>query len=373
MGTSVEVLLNRAIALRGINDVESAIALANESLVIAPTVAAYQIKASCLGDLQRYDEALIAVNEALLICTQAERDPIINERGFQRLLSRDWGGWEDWEARIQRFQISQNVSKAWPGIKEWNGEPNSWVLVNAEKGLGDTILFGRYLPTLLERNCKIQLLASKASAPISQLMKFYSGVVGAYSGNDTIPTMSDYWICLESLPKFVDEIPPPLTFPCVPRWRPNNHGSRRLRVGLCWHGNLDYSAAQSRRPQNLQDWEPVTSLPVDFISLQLGEKGPCSTRLPEDSSLRNTLEVVCSCDLVISTDTSVVHMAASLGCPTWMPLHRLNYWPWIMAGEDRTVWYPSMRIFRQESDWPSVFAKIGSALEEMSIAKRCTQ
>jgi hypothetical protein len=64
-------------------------------------------------------------------------------------------------------------------------------------------------------------------------------------------------------------------------------------------------------------------------------------------------------------DTSVVHMTASAGVPTWMPLHYLNYWPWIMTDEESTVWYPSLKIFRQDkNDWTGVFQRLAASLEE---------
>jgi hypothetical protein len=360
-GADAATLLQRALAAREMNDAEGAVALAEEAIAAGCAgTAAHAIQASCLGDLGQHAEALAVINRALPLCTDADRDGIIHERGFQRLLSRDWGGWRDWEHRIQRRQLGDNLQRAWPGIREWDGSRGRAVLVSAEKGLGDSVLFLRYLPILFERNCTVQLLCSKASASLASLMKGCHGIYGAYAGDDAIPKLATDWIALESLPTLTNEIPASW-LPVA--WKPRNRDGRMLRVGLCWHGNLEYTAAQSRRPQDLRDWEPVTSLPqVEFVSLQLGEQGPCATALPPDSSLAGTLDLIRTCDLVISTDTSVVHMAASLGCPTWMPLHRLNYWPWIMSSDAATVWYPSLRIFRQRDGWGEVFQKMAREL-----------
>ena len=114
-------------------------------------------------------------------------------------------------------------------------------------------------------------------------------------------------------------------------------------------------------------WDPILqvgkSAGVTFTSLQLGEIGPCVEELPGNSSFLDTVRRACACDLVISTDTSVVHMTASASVPTWMPLHKLNYWPWIMTDAEHTVWYPSMRIFRQNEDgWKGVFREIAEQL-----------
>ncbi|MCX6633072.1 MAG: hypothetical protein NTW28_36210, partial [Candidatus Solibacter sp.] len=94
------------------------------------------------------------------------------------------------------------------------------------------------------------------------------------------------------------------------------------------------------------------------------ERGPCAEELPANSSVLDTVRRACSCDLVISMDTSVVHMTASAGVPTWMPLHKLNYWPWIMTDAEHTVWYPSMRVFRQDGEgWEGVFREIAEQLQ----------
>jgi hypothetical protein len=236
------------------------------------------------------------------------------------------------------------------------------VLVCGEKGLGDSILFARYINVLLERNCTVQFLAGKASIPFMDVLRGRPGIFDVYGGEDAIPQVSEMWLPLESIPKFVDAIPPPFDFG-VP-WTP--HGP--LRVGLCWHGATGYSASKHRRPEDLKLWEPILEVGkaagVEFISLQLGEAGPCADDLPANTTVLDTVRRACSCDLVISTDTSVVHMTASAGVPTWMPMHKLNYWPWIMTDPQHTVWYPSMRIFGQKSDgWEGVFREIAEQLK----------
>jgi hypothetical protein len=68
-------------------------------------------------------------------------------------------------------------------------------------------------------------------------------------------------------------------------------------------------------------------------------------------------------DLVVSSDTAAVHVAGALGVPIWVPLSASAGWQWMHA-RDGSVWYPTMRLFRQERllDWPPVFARIAAAL-----------
>jgi len=71
-------------------------------------------------------------------------------------------------------------------------------------------------------------------------------------------------------------------------------------------------------------------------------------------------------DLLISVDTSMVHLAGGLGVPVWMLSRFDGCWRWLESRND-TPWYPSMRIFRQPSpgDWPSVVAEVGNGLRDI--------
>jgi hypothetical protein len=70
-------------------------------------------------------------------------------------------------------------------------------------------------------------------------------------------------------------------------------------------------------------------------------------------------------DLVITSDTSIPHLAGALGMPVWMALAALPDWRWGLRG-DECPWYPSMRLFRQAApgDWAGVFRRIARALGE---------
>jgi ADP-heptose:LPS heptosyltransferase len=70
-------------------------------------------------------------------------------------------------------------------------------------------------------------------------------------------------------------------------------------------------------------------------------------------------------DLVITSDTSVPHLAGALGLPVWVALPYVPDWRWLLDRSD-SPWYPTMRLFRQKraGDWAGVFEEIGAALRE---------
>ena len=80
--------------------------------------------------------------------------------------------------------------------------------------------------------------------------------------------------------------------------------------------------------------------------------------------------VMANLDLIISSCTSIPHLAGALGRPTWVVLKHVPDWRWLLDRED-SPWYPTMRLFRQpeRDDWTSVFSKIERELRSQLNAK----
>src|SRR3546814_17659790 len=76
-------------------------------------------------------------------------------------------------------------------------------------------------------------------------------------------------------------------------------------------------------------------------------------------------------DLVVTTCTSVAHLAGALGRPVWVVLSRNADWRWLVERED-SPWYPSARLFRQTplGDWDGVLARVRAALAEEAARRR---
>ena len=95
--------------------------------------------------------------------------------------------------------------------------------------------------------------------------------------------------------------------------------------------------------------------------------GAITDLAPELSDFAEPAAAVCSLDVVISVDTAIVHLAGALGRPTWIVLPFAPDWRW-MTGRDDSPWYPTVRLFRQETpgDWAGVVSKVGEALRTLS-------
>ena len=130
----------------------------------------------------------------------------------------------------------------------------------------------------------------------------------------------------------------------------------------------------------LEQWLPLAQLPgVEWVSIQ---KGPGSEQLERQGALplvagqgrvstsldfRDTAAVLAHCDLLISADSGVVHLAGAMGVPTWVALRWIPEWRWLLTG-DRSPWYTSVRLFRQtnDGDWGNVVQRIAAELRQLS-------
>jgi hypothetical protein len=151
----------------------------------------------------------------------------------------------------------------------------------------------------------------------------------------------------------------------------------KLKVGFVWQGNPQ-QRADRQRSMPLSTLLPLLTLPgIEAYSLQKGEEGQRQlAELPADVALTplgdtfadfsDTAAAVANLDLLISTCTSVPHLAGALGKPTWIMLAHHPDWRWFLDDES-TPWYRSVRLFRQPKvgDWEAVVDRVRAELAAM--------
>jgi hypothetical protein len=142
--------------------------------------------------------------------------------------------------------------------------------------------------------------------------------------------------------------------------------SRKKRIGLRWQGNSKFEHEHQKKfPYNLM-FEAVQDADAEFISLQRDEgvdACPDWVKPVPLSSWEDTRTAVASCDLVISSCTSVGHLAAAMGVETWTVTPIMPYFLYALEGEN-TPYYDSMKLIRQEvfGDWAAPFNRIKDRL-----------
>jgi hypothetical protein len=184
----------------------------------------------------------------------------------------------------------------------------------------------------------------------------------------------------------LDNIPSLVPYFNVPEEEVQRHllpETSKLRVGLCWAGasrpeNMNAHAIDKRRSVAFELLEPILALSKDvqFLSLQMEDHRVDDERLiqpiTDKFDVLDTMGVIKQLDLIITIDSSVCHMAASIGKPTWMLSRFDGCWRWHYneySMTEQTDWYPTMRIFRQKGlhTWPEIVERVVDALEEVIV------
>lgn len=378
--TSARAHVLRAAALRALERPEDALASATLATEVEPTLAdAWDRRGAAARDLLRLEEA--AACFATAIARRPDHALAHLNAGMTDLLQGRFArGWTEFEWRLR---AGGPVADPYPARPRWRGEPlrpGQVLLVWAEQGLGDTIQFCRYLPLAAARGATVVVCAPRR---LHALLATLAAPLGLCAPGDE-PSFD--WHCpLMSLPLALglDEealggsVPYLKAEPArVARWRASL-GETGYRIGVCWQG--------SRLPIDIGRSFPLRSLApvarvagVRLISLQCGEGSEQLSDLPAGfvverpgpdfdagaDAFVDTAAVMSCLDLVISTDTSVAHLAGALGTPTWLALKHAPEWRWMLGRAD-SPWYPGHRLFRQPArgDWNAVFEAMRAALD----------
>ncbi|MCH8923820.1 MAG: hypothetical protein IIA67_11825 [Planctomycetes bacterium] len=257
-------------------------------------------------------------------------------------------------------------------------------MIDAEKEPGDTIQFIRLVKLAEERGGNIVL----AVDPNLMTLLVESGFEGLVSRDDPLPKF-DVQVPLLSLPGIfgleLDTIPREVPYLSVQpdrveKWRGTLQPYRGLKVGIAWQSG-GASPLDLRRSIPLDCFAPLSNVAgVDLISLEDEEGGQPSARQTApfkvayldalnggDRGLLDTAAVMKSLDLVITSDSVLAHLAAALAVPVWLALAKTAAWRWLLDRED-SPWYPTMRLFRQESpgDWAGVFDRMATELADVA-------
>ena len=287
-------------------------------------------------------------------------------------------GWREYDWRLALPELGKG-RHVFPG-PQWDGvaTQGKTLLLYTEQGIGDAVQFARYVPALAATGAKVVI---HCAPPLHSLLASVAGVAQVISGNMAL-LRYDAHFPLMSLPRHfattLATIPAKTPYITVaPARRAAMRATLdaqpgRLRVGLAWAGNRTHTNDRNR---SLHLSTLAALFDVDDIawfSLQQGDAavqvaavrgaadmGP----LAPSASLDDTAALIAELDLIISVDTSIVHLAGALGRPCWVLLPFAPDWRWLLRRDD-SPWYPSLRLFRQATlrDWATVVARVASAL-----------
>jgi tetratricopeptide (TPR) repeat protein len=368
----VEAHYNLGVALQSLDRLEPARQAYQRVLALRPAHAdSWNNLGGLLLSERRVPEAIGHYKRAL------ELDPDHLEANWNLALAYlslgDWEqGWPRYESRLRQKRFPPPKTS----LVRWTGDPLAGrrLLVWAEQGLGDTLQFARYLRQI--RGGEVIFECHSRLYPLLGCSTELPALVE--SGGPATP--ADCEVPLLSLPYLLgaraDKVPPPLGGWQLPAdiracWQERLRGYQGIRVGLSWGGNPNNWDGR-KRSMPLATLARLGDLDgVRLFSLQRGpqaaERDPRVAEIEgEQSTLVDTAAIIGELDLVITVDTMIAHLAGSLGRPVWTLLPYAADWRWLLEGE-QTLWYPSMRLFRQPrpGDWESTVARVATGLQAL--------
>lgn len=380
---SFEALNGYGAVLRDLGQCEETLDYFDAALAVNPDyVEALVNRGNVLKELSRFAEAEACLRKAMTL--EPANAHACHSRSILALLMGDLpSGWTGYE---RRFDV--DVAPAWqPGgtVPVWQGEDvtGKSVLVLDEQGVGDVLQFFRYVILLASRGASVTFLVR---AHLHRILSAQSPNIRLIADHDG--ETYDYQIPLMSLPGVFKTSPETIP-PVIPYLRPDPErvsrwgevlGGQGLKVGIAWQGN-PVGRVDIGRSVPLKFFAPLAAIPdVRLISLQKGHGTDQLGNLPSGMQVEtlgadfdsgpdafiDTAAVMANLDLVITSDTSIAHLAGTLQRPIWLALKHVPDWRWMLERTD-SPWYAAMRLYRQTSrgDWHGVFERIAADLSRM--------
>lgn len=380
---------NLGCVLRVLDRFPEAIDAFHRALEVCPELAeAHSNLGNALAQLGRLPEAERAYREALAL----RADYGDARFGLSVLLlgtGRFEEGWQLYESRYGMPSFVHHKTRALLACPQWQGDAlaGKSLLVWQEDGLGDMLQFSRYF-ALLKAQGAAHITFACAPA-LHRLMACVDGVDAVLDHATAMARASNYgcWTSLLSAPLYlrttIDTIPRAAQLTVEPalveQWRTELDALPPGRkIGLVWKGNAKHHNDANRSIPSLTTLAPLWSVPgLSFVSLQKGQ-GEDEARDPpvgqalldlgtKVTDFADSAAIIAQLDLVICVDTSIAHLAASLGKPCWVMLPERDIdWRWMRERAD-SPWYPhTLRLFRRTpgEDWSASVERVRQACVE---------
>lgn len=307
-----------------------------------------------LGDRMRSEAAYVRALECPIIEPETQYN-----MAFLRLMKGDYEqGWRDYEARWQVPEFLVSYDR--PDLKapRWNGEPFDGTLyLHGEQGAGDVVMMARYIP-LVRQRCRV--IVEVLEGLVTYFAATFPDVQIVRRGDPVPP--HDQQLAMMSLPAVfgtsIATVPPP-----VPT---HFDGIEQdpTKIGVCWKGSATH-VNDRNRSMPIAELGPLLAMEgYRWQSLQFGVDDVAGLDPLISTDYLDTCKVIASCGLVITVDTSIAHLAATLGVETWilLPYHAEFRW---MQDRTGTPWYPWATLWRQRAPraWADLITDVGLSLK----------
>ena len=284
-----------------------------------------------------------------------------------------------WETNYKSFENPMILPRPL-----WQGEQlnsQNRLLIKAEQGIGDNIQFVRYAIYLKQQGIDVLVWNNEHIDDFLRENLAQYGIPTAKLGDSVHFT---HWVRMMSLPHLcrttLSNVPLTSKYlhsskKYLQKWQTKLPlASQKLKIGIVWRGNA------------LTDTDKIRSIPLSLFSQLFylnAEFHVLQKEINQDerqvlinysnvydwhnelTSFSDTAAIIEQMDLILCVDTSVTHLAAAMGKPTWVLINYKPDFRWLISGE-RSIWYESVKLFRQDLDydWKPIILRVKDDLDK---------
>ena len=367
------------------HEYKKAIKMHEKSIALDPKGSnAHSNLANAYKQLGYIDKAIASYKKAI------EIEPSFENAHFDLattyLIKEDFtNGWKEYEWRYQKDEMKSHIVKykdifTAPRFTGNEDIKDKVLLIHSEQGFGDSIQFVRFISILKKKfDCKVILSAREELVTLFKDLKYIDEVVSR--DNDTTPKF-DFQIAMLSLPYILNmktskDIPHDEPYLFAPKTSPIVIPKEKgvINIGINWSASVTGESYEGK-VFDLKYFEPLLkNKKLNIYSLQVGPESSDIQKCGFENDIiditdkltdfSQTAALIDQLDLIISSDTSVAHLAGAMNKKVWIPLQKMPDWRWLRKGET-SIWYKSAKLFRQKTarQWEGVFQSILAKMDK---------
>lgn len=391
MGKAVELdpshdymYINLAIQYNGLGDFDKVVEYFDKAIETNPdNPGNWYNMGSVYGRKKHLEKAMECFDKAIEL--NPEMSPAYVDKGYSlALMGRFSEAWPLLFKRLDYFPPVKTFKDLFNFDKMWKGEDpkGKRIVIWCEQGVGDTIMFSRFIQDLQERGATVLHHCPRVLLKMAEVNDW-----GDVIQEDCSKEEYDYHCSIMDLPMRLNTTDYSLKKKLKSSREADFSQYENLyKIGIVWAGNPRHPRDRNRSVK-LNFFKPIHNIKgVKLFNLQkdLRARAYSDNKTPVDltegcedmkivdcspflEDFDDTAALINEMDLVISADTSVLHIAASMEKPTWAIIPYNPDWRWTIEGED-SIWYPTLRLFRQEEqdNWDYAFDKMTKKIKALT-------
>ena len=384
-----EAYSNRGNVLKELKRLEEALTSYERAIELKSDYAeAFYNRGIVFNELKRLDEALTSYERAIELKSDYA-EAYLNKSLLLLSLQDFENGWQlyDWRWKDKKFD-STYLSSNKPKLINIESAYNKKLLIWAEQGIGDQILYSSMLDQLLSIAPSSQIILDKRLLPLFRRSFAHGNFLDRISGTQDIEY--DEHLPIGDLGKFFRTSRADFDLSRnnylladslrAKEIRSELINNKKFLCGIAWNSKRENIGAE--KSIELDELLPIfTNKNIAFVSLQYGDvqnqlidfNEKHNLNIQECKSVDNFHDIdghaalIEACDFVVTISNSSAHISGAIGKETFLmcPVGKGSIWYWSNQLNEKNLWYPSIHIFEQNlnGNWVDVVQRIKLVIE----------